>query len=71
MKSLSKIKRASERITGESASIQYDEYSGPHIEVTSEETIPMESLDKVCEETGTLMKVEGQGRFGEYRYLFR
>jgi hypothetical protein len=71
MKSLSKIKRESERITGESASIKYDEYTGPHIEVTSEETIPMEKLDAVCEQTGALMKVEGEGYLGEYTYLFR
>jgi hypothetical protein len=71
MTSLHKIKRVAESITGERASIQYDEYMGAYIEVASEDAIKIDTLNSVCEQTGAVMKVGEPNHFGENRYLFR
>jgi len=71
MTSLHNIKRASERITGARASIEYDENMGAYIEVSSEKDISLDKLDSVCEETGALMKVAEPNHLGENRYLFK
>lgn len=54
-----------------SASIEHDEYLGSHVELRADTAVDLDSLDALCEETGALMKVEGENPYGEHVYLFR
>ena len=71
MTSLTQLKRQAEQISGVRASIEYDDAYGPHVQISADDEVPLETLDEICEETGAVMKVEGTNPFGEYEYLFR
>jgi len=71
MTSLSQLKREAEKISGVRASIEHNDQYGPHVELSADSEVPLETLDEICEETDSVMKVNGQNPFGEYEYLFR
>lgn len=71
MTSLTQLKRKAEQISGVRASIEYDDAYGPHVQISADSEVPLDTLDEICEETDSVMKVEGQNPFGEYEYLFR
>jgi len=71
MTSLTQLKRQAEQISGSRASVEYDDDYGPHVVLSSDTEVPLDTLDQISEETDSLMKVEGQNPFGEYEYLFR
>lgn len=71
MTSLTQLKRKAEQISGVRASIEYDDAYGAYVEISSQDEVPLDTLDEICEETDAVMKVEGQNPFGEYEYLFR